>query len=467
MMSLPFLKKRNPPAGAPASPLLGDAAVLGSWIVAAPAAGAGAWYATESVELSCAAGLAVLVAAGWHAATVLRALRTALATARHERAVMEDTLHRAQKMEAVGRLTVGIAHDFNNHLTVISSNIELVRRRLEPGQERMQRHADAALQGVQRAAVLTGRLLSFSRQPPVEPEPVDVRRLLAGLSDLLRRTLGDSIRLTVQEPGENWYARADVNQMENALLSVAVNVREQVPDGGVLMVSVANVHLRQVEEGANPAALPGDYLETAVSASVPAPASVSSGPRPANGLAIADLSMAQGFARAAGGYLSRVDRPGSALSLRLLLPRYVPPSSVAAARPRRTDGRTTILVVEDDDAVRRACVDALREQDYAILDAPDAMEAFRLIADHGGIDLLLTDLGLPGGVSGRALADAARNVDGAIRVVFTTGYERADLSGYAGASLVRKPFTPAELAQAVRESLMAGGGVGSAASVHG
>jgi CheY-like chemotaxis protein len=143
------------------------------------------------------------------------------------------------------------------------------------------------------------------------------------------------------------------------------------------------------------------------------------------------------------------------MSLRLFLPRYAPPALATAVSRRNTGGRPTILVVEDDAAVRGACVEILRELDYEVLQAPDAMEAFRLIADHGGIDLLFTDLGLPGGVSGRALADAARNVDAGIRVLFTTGYQRVDLTDRAGTALLRKPFNPAQLAAMVHDVLAA------------
>ncbi len=175
--------------------------------------------------------------------------------------------------------------------------------------------------------------------------------------------------------------------------------------------------------------------------------------QPTDDLTSADLSMARVFVREAGGVLLRSDPAEATLALRLLLPRFLPPAVTAVQRARRTDGRATILVVEDDEALRRACVEALQDLDYEILEAPDAMEAFRLIADHGGIDLLLTDLGLPGGVSGRALAEAARNVDRGIRVVFTTGYERADLGGMASETVLRKPFSSAQLAQKVAAAL--------------
>jgi CheY-like chemotaxis protein len=382
----------------------------------------------------------------------LSALRQALAAAQRERAGLEDALRQSQKMEALGRLTVGIAHDFNNHLTVISSNVELVKRRLDAGNERLTRHADAAMQGVQRAALLTSRLLSFSRQPEAEPEPVDVGALLRQLSDLLGRTLGERVSLDVRLPEEPWFIWADVTQMENALLSLAVNAREQVPDGGCLTIAVSNVHLDEVFAAAHPAVLPGPFIQVAISESGAGPATFKADLDPGH----SGLTMARGFVRAAGGCLLRSDPASPSLSLRLFLPRFQPPVLTAAAGWRRHNGRTTILVVEDDEAVREACVEALRDNNYEILAAPDAMEAFRLIADRGGIDLLFTDLGLPGGVSGRTLADAARNVDPAMRVLFTTGYGRTDVPDRSDALVLRKPFTPAQLAEKVREALGAG-----------
>jgi CheY-like chemotaxis protein len=284
---------------------------------------------------------------------------------------------------------------------------------------------------------------------------VDVRRLLSGLADLLRRTLHEGVDLVVEEPNETWCIWADANQMENALLSLAVNVRDQVVDGGVLIVSVTNVQLNSVCTEKKPLLLPGDYVCISVSPSPRAAALDASLWQQTDDLNSAGLAMARGFVHDAGGTLLRSDPAEPALSLRLLLPRFLPPTP-APGVDRRRAGVTRILVVEDDEAVRRACVEALSGLDYQILEAPDAMEAFRLIADHGGIDLLLTDLGLPGGVSGRALADAARNVDRGIRVVFTTGYERADSTAQLGGTLLRKPFSSAQLAEKVREALAPG-----------
>jgi CheY-like chemotaxis protein len=268
------------------------------------------------------------------------------------------------------------------------------------------------------------------------------------LSELLRRTLGERVRLEVGLSGSPWFAWADVNQMENALLSLVVNARDQVPDGGTLSIAVTNVRVDAVFVAAHPGVSPGDYIQIAVSGSAEAHRWASG-----DDLTSVDLFMVRAFVREAGGCLLRSDATPDGPSLRVFLPRYMPPSVAHVAAARAPDSRTRILVVEDDAAIRAVCVETLRGLGHEVLEAPDAMEAFRLIADHGGIDLLFTDLGLPGGVSGRALADAARNVDAAIRVLFTSGYDRVDLPQWAAGELLRKPFNSAQLAAKVGEIL--------------
>ena len=404
-------------------------------------------WLTDLIWVVVVVGVAGMVLAAWPSVKMLAATRDALDRTERARLAMEQALRRSRKMEALGRLTIGAAHDFNNHLTVISSNVEMVANRLDGTHRRLLRHTEAALQAVQRAAALTGLVLSFARQPEPEPEAVPVDRLLTGLSDLLRRALGDRIGLDVVPSETSWFAWADVTEMENALLSLAISARDRIHDGARLIIAVSNVH----SDGRFQAVPPGDYIQIAVGDGPEAAA-----PKtwlPADDLARHDLSMACAFAQGAGGFLLRPDPAVSELSLRLLLPRFVPPALATAAPRRDRGGRTTILVVEDDPTVRAASVRMLRKLDYAVLEAPDAMEAFRLIADHGGIDLLFTDIGLPGGVSGRALAEAARDVDAGIKVLFTTGYDRADLPAHPDAALLRKPFNPAQLASTVRDVL--------------
>jgi CheY-like chemotaxis protein len=420
----------------------------GLWTVAVVAAIVVMWFLTGLLWIAALCGLLGLALAARRWAGTVEELRRARAEAERDRGTMEQALRQSQTMEALGRLTVGVAHDFNNHLTVISSNVEMLVRRLGTDHAPLLRHTDAAMHGVRRAAILTGRLLSFARQPSAEREAVEVERVVHDLSELLRRTLGERIGLDVRLSGSPWLAWVDVNQMENALLSLVVNARDQVPHGGALSLAVSNVQLDAVFMAAHPSVLPGDYIQIAVSGSGDAHQWA-----PGDDLTSVDLFMVRAFVREAGGCLLRSDPTPGGPSLRVFLPRYVSPVVTHVESPRAPGSQTRILVVEDDAAIRAVCVETLRGLGYEVLEAPDAMEAFRLIADHGGIDLLFTDLGLPGGVSGRALADAARNVDAGMRVLFTTGYDRADLPHWAAAALLRKPFNPAQLATKVRQVL--------------
>jgi CheY-like chemotaxis protein len=405
------------------------------------------------------AGFGVFIVVLWSFTRELISLRNHLAVVRQDRAAMEEALREAQKLEAVGRLAAGIAHDFNNHLTVISSNVELIKHRLGSGQDRLIRHADAAMQGVQRAAMLTGRLLSFARQSSPDPEAIDVGRLLHGLSDLLGRTLGEGMDLEVRLPDAQWFVWADVHEMENALLSLAVSLRQRVSNGGALALAVCNVALDSAFVAAHRGMLPGDYVRLTLgdATSVTAAAQPGSGVMwqchsPADNSSNAEFSLASGFARGAGGCLLQSGAAADTQSVCLLLPRHKPPAPSGSASREAQAGRPRVLVVEDDAAVRDACVETLRGSGYEVIEAPDAMEAFRLIADHGGVDLLLTDLGLPGGVSGRALADAARNVDPAMQVIFISGYASAEMHERGGCILV-KPFTQSQLAEKVRQAM--------------
>jgi signal transduction histidine kinase/ActR/RegA family two-component response regulator len=382
----------------------------------------------------------------------------------------EEALRQAQKMEAVGRLTGGIAHDFNNHLTVISSNVELLKRRLPESAANLERLADAAMNGVRRAATLTQRLLAFSRQQTLDPEPLDAGQLVTGMLDLLRRTLGESVEVATVSGGGLWLTRIDANQLESALLNLAVNARDAMPRGGKLTIETANAALDESYAAMHADLAAGQYVMLAIrdtgvgmSPDVKArafePFFTTKPFGQGTGLG---LSMVYGFVKQSGGHVRIDSEPGQGTTIRLYLPRYVQqPSPLAATRvagPGRTHGAAeTVLVVEDDDTVRHAAVEALREIGYQVLEAPDAMEAFRLIADRGGIDLLFTDVGLPGGVNGRALADAAHNIHPTLKVLFTTGYtldstsDSGPLNG--DAHFLAKPFSLQQLEAKVREVL--------------
>ncbi len=387
------------------------------------------------------------------------------------REVAEETLRQSQKMEAVGRLTGGIAHDFNNHLTVISSNIELLQRRLPPDNPALSRLTEAAMAGVQRAATLTHRLLAFSRQQPLEPEPLDVSRLVSNMSDLLRRTLGEDIAIETVLAGGLWQTRVDANQLENVLLNLAVNARDAMPGGGKLTIETANAYLDEAYAASHSEVTAGQYVMLAVTDTgtgmtpevidkVFEPFFTTKPLGQGTGLG---LSMVYGFVKQSGGHVAIYSELGQGTTVKVYLPRFiraerVPATETCAGTPTHAGGTgETILVVEDDEAVRRASAEALREMGYRVLEAGDAMEGVRLIIDRGGINLLFTDVGLPGGVNGRALAEAARAAQPGLRVLFTTGYTRNAILNNGvlehGVHFIAKPFNLKALAEKVREVL--------------
>ncbi|HEY1934151.1 MAG TPA: ATP-binding protein [Acetobacteraceae bacterium] len=404
-----------------------------------------------------------------------RSTDAALQEQRRQRATAEEALRQAQKLEDVGRLTGGIAHDFNNHLTVISSNIELLKRRMPPEARPLLPLMDAAMQGVQRAAGLTHRLLAFARQQPAEPEPLDMARLVNGMADLLHTALGETVTVEIGTANGLWQARVDANQMESAILHLAVNARDAMAVGGRLTIDVANVQLDATAAAGHGDVAAGDYVMVSV-ADTGAGMSPDVAARacepffttkpPGKGIGLG-LTTVNALLRQSDGHMTIASEKGHGTTVTLYLPRHLSESDTSIVRAPKAAAAAsgvageTVLVVEDDDAVRRSSAQALHEIGYQVLEAPDAMEAIRLIADRGGIDLLFTDVGLPGGVDGRALADAARTACPAIRILFTTGYARyAPRDACSGGSFgyfLAKPFTLEELGVKVREVLDAGG----------
>jgi len=307
--------------------------------------------------------------------------------------------------------------------------------------------------GVQRAATLTHRLLAFSRQQPLDPEPLDVGRLVADTTDLLRRTLGEDVAVeTVLAPGL-WQTRVDSNQLENVLVNLAVNARDAMPSGGRLTIETANVCLDETDAASHTKVRPGDYVLLAITGGTAADSNESE----RTGLG---FSVVRGFVRQSGGAMAIDSRPGHSISVKVYLPRLGgeaagQPMMHSIVHPRRDAPGETILVVEDDDEVRRSSAEMLREMGYQVLEAGDAMDGVSLIVDRGGIDLLFTDIGLPGGVSGRALADAARSAQPGLRVLFTTGYARNDGDLHESVHFIAKPFSLAALAAKVSEVMAA------------
>ena len=400
------------------------------------------WEAAAVATLGAGALVLLLEWAAQRERRLLGALRQ---EAEHRKAA-ELALHETRRMAIVGQLTRGMAHDFNNHLTAVNSNIELLVRRLPPDAGGLTRLADAAIDGVRRAVQLTHHLLSFTRKQPADPEPLDLGRLVADMAELLRRTLGKGITVETAVAGGLWLAWADAQQIETALLEVALNARDLMPRGGGLTIEAANLSRENAAADLGVGTVAGDCVMLAVSDTSGGQAA---GPATWPGEPIA-------------GAATRVMRkPNQGVTVRMYLPRYVvQPPVPARAEPDAmgSDRPPTILLVEDDDDIRDVTAADLREMGYRVLEAPDAMEGFRLIADLGGIDLLFTDIGLPAGVDGRALADAARNLVPDLKVLFTTG--RAAAAGDAGrgaaegeAWFLPKPFSRDQLAAMLREAL--------------
>lgn len=390
-----------------------------------------------------------------------------------ERMQVEEALRQAQKMEAIGQLTGGVAHDFNNLLTVIMGSLDSIRRQLEaPTKEldlaRLRRLQSMAFQGAERASTLTSRLLAFARRQPLKPETIDVNKLATGLTDLLQRTLGERVSLeTVTTPGL-WLAKADRAELESSLVNVAINARDAMPHGGKLTIETANAWLDEdyVRTLTEPVP-PGQYVLLAVADTghgmdrqtldhVFEPFFTTKGVGKGTGLG---LSQVYGFVRQSGGHIRIYSEPGAGTTIKLYLPREVDPQGDVSQPQLETvadGGSETILVVEDHDGLREYSTSVLRELGYHVLEAPEGGEALELLKNRQDVQLLFTDVVLPG-LNGRQLADAALRVRPGLKVLFTTGYTRNAIVHNGrldqGVDLIGKPFTFAALAAKVRQVL--------------
>jgi PAS domain S-box-containing protein len=391
-----------------------------------------------------------------------------------ERPKAEEALRQAQKMEAIGQLTGGIAHDFNNLLTIIVGNIELLQRRLPEGTDRLQRAATHAMEATRRAATLTQRLLAFSRRQPLDPKPIDINKLVAGMSDLLRRTLGEVVVLETVLAGGLWRAQADPNQLENAILNLAVNARDAMPDGGKLTIETANARLDEayVEALAEPVPA-GQYVLVAVSDTgtgmdkatmekVFEPFFTTKEAGKGTGLG---LSQVYGFVRQSNGHVRIYSELGEGTTIKIYLPRLIgsdeEPAEVSTRSPAMVRGAgETILVVEDEPDLRTYTTEALRDLGYRVLEAGDGRGALEIVEQHPEIELLFTDVVLAGGMNGRALSDEVSRRRPGLPVLFTTGYTSNAIVHHGrldpGMHLIGKPFTYAELASKVRRMLDGG-----------
>ncbi|MEZ0170893.1 ATP-binding protein [Microvirga sp. TS319] len=388
-----------------------------------------------------------------------------------ERMKAEEALRQAQKMEAVGQLTGGIAHDFNNLLTIIVGNIELLQRRLPEGSGRLLRAADHAMEATRRAATLTHRLLAFSRRQPLDPKPIDANKLVAGMSELLRRTLGETIVLETVLAGGLWRTQADPNQLENAIVNLAVNARDAMPDGGKLTIETANTRLDEayVEALAEPLP-PGQYVQVSVSDTgtgmdkgtmgrVFEPFFTTKEEGKGTGLG---LSQVYGFVRQSNGHVRIYSELGEGTTIKIYLPRLIgsdeEPAEIPSqkAAPVKGSGET-ILVVEDEPSLRAYAVEALRDLGYRVLEASDGKGALMVVEQHPEIHLLFTDVVLIGGMNGRVLAEEVTKHRPGLPVLYTTGYTANAIVHHGrldpGMHLIGKPFTYADLAAKVRRML--------------
>jgi CheY-like chemotaxis protein len=365
----------------------------------------------------------------------------------------------------MGQLTGGIAHDFNNLLQVIIGNLEILQRRKLLGSDDARRMVDSALRGAARASTLTQRLLAFARRQPLNPKPIDVNKLVTGMSELLHRTLGESIRIETVLAGGIWRVAADANQVENALLNLAVNARDAMPSGGRLTIETANAFLDDAYAGANDIRA-GQYVVVAVSDTgmgMPKdvlqkafePFFTTKDVGKGSGLG---LSQVYGFIKQSDGHAKIYSEPGQGTTIKLYLPRLASDADAGdtVVEPQRhPEGRSDlrVLVVEDDEDVRAHAVAILRELGYSVVEAADGPSALRVLESEPGVRLLFTDIGLPEGLNGRQLADEALRRRPELRVLYTTGYARNAIVHQGrldpGVELITKPFTYAALASKV------------------
>src|SRR6185312_10813584 len=372
------------------------------------------------------------------------------------------------KMEGIGQLTGGVAHDFNNLLTIILGNLETLQRGLQASSldaARLARSTDNALRGAQRAAALTQRLLAFSRRQPLDPKPVDIGRLVSGMSDLLRRTIGEQIAIEAVLAGGLWRAHVDPNQLEVAVLNLAVNARDAMPAGGKLTIETANAYLDEGYAAVQAEVVPGQYVVICVSDTgigmtkqvlerAFEPFFTTKDVGQGTGLG---LSQVYGFVKQSGGHIKIYSEPQQGTTVKLYLPRLAGAGkgeSTAAVIPAAATGSgESILVVEDNEDVRVFTAQVLGELGYRVNVAPDGTLALRVLEELAGVDLLFTDVGLPGGFNGRALANEARRRWPRVKVLYTTGYARNSIVHQGrldpDVELLTKPFTQAALASKI------------------
>ncbi|WP_245275327.1 CHASE3 domain-containing protein [Mesorhizobium sp. LSHC422A00] len=380
----------------------------------------------------------------------------------------ESQIRQMQKMEALGQLTGGIAHDFNNMLAVIISAMNLAQRKLARGEHDIMKFIEAATDAATRAANLTSRLLAFSRQQPLAPQVVDANRLVAGMSDLLRRALGETIRIETVLAGGLWKTHADPSQLENAILNLAVNARDAMGEDGKMTIETANSHLDESYAATHAEVNAGQYVMIAVSdtgAGMPAdvmerafePFFTTKPVDKGTGLG---LSQVFGFVKQSGGHVKIYSEPGQGTTIRIYLPRFFGPEEAAISSERAGNPAVpvteTILVVEDDPRVRASTTDAMRELGYTVIHAASGQEALEKLSDNPGVALMFTDIVMPV-MNGRKLAEEALARMPKLKVIFTTGFTRNAVvhNGVLDhhVHFLAKPFTIEQLAAKLRDVL--------------
>lgn len=424
----------------------------------------------------------VLINSGLEAQVAERT--SALRAELQRREEMETALRQKQKMEAIGRLTGGIAHDFNNTLTIILGNLDTVQRRLralDAGQSApLTSPLEAALSGARNAAKLTHRLLAFARQQPLAPTAVDVRALVAGMSDMLTRTVADNVEIETVSGAGLWPVLIDANQLENALLNLVVNARDAMPEGGRITIETSNADLDDAYVAGAGDIKAGQYVMLGVSdtgTGIPAdkqdrvfePFFTTKPPGEGTGLG---LAMVHGFVKQSGGHIRLYSEVGHGTTFKIYLPRLIAEAAVVdreetVSEPaRRAKSGETILLVEDDPGVREYASGVLIEIGYQVISASDGETALRVVAGPERIDLMFTDVVMASGLNGRQLADQALAVRPSMPVLFTTGYTRNAIMHHGvldpDVQLLNKPYTRCELANKIRRVLdKRASGVGS------
>ncbi|ACK84909.1 PAS/PAC sensor hybrid histidine kinase [Methylorubrum extorquens CM4] len=385
----------------------------------------------------------------------------------------EEALRQAQKMEAVGQLTGGLAHDFNNLLAGISGSLELMQTRMLQGRlTDVDRYMTAAQGAAKRAAALTHRLLAFSRRQTLDPKPTDVSRLAMGMHELIQRTVGPGILVEVVGATGAWPALVDPPQLENALLNLCINARDAMPDGGIITIETANKWMD--ERAARQHDMPeGQYLSLAVTDTgtgmPPGVVARAFDPffttKPIGEGTGLGLSMIYGFAQQSGGQVRIYSEVGQGTTVCIYLPRYygVVEDDTAGeqiAELPRSEAGETVLIVDDEPTVRMLITDILEDLGYAAIEAGDSATGLKVLQSDVRIDLLVTDVGLPGGMNGRQMADAARNHRPDLKVLFITGYAENAILGNGtlppGMAVLTKPFAMDNMAARIRSMIEAG-----------